>query len=657
MALLNLAEIKTRLLACGAVLLGGTVAAGALTGTAPLIIAGAGAAGIASSLAGGILSNDLGELVKRLRYNQNLLDSDDLTQAVGLAVALVIYSVAKNPQYSAHKTALETVAKKSVTYWGTIARAAESDPNYTGIEEQHLPALFSANSQDLAKVRALDPETWAHATGWLCNEAGVSLLPDAIHYVAQRLHETFPKALRQVLAHDAAQGGQAFAGMQLSLLGNILDGIKQLKAQNQAIVKGLEAEISRISGMASGIGDGLGQIEDLLQEIWERLGRPLPPVDLNFREIIADKTDGFVGRQFVFAAIENFCQSHPKGYFTIVAQPGAGKSAILAEYVLWNECVAYFNMRSAGITSTGDFLKSVCKQLIDRYDLDYKTPLHPDSMKNGNFLSNLLAEASKKLKPGERLAIAVDALDEVDLNSQNAGANVLYLPEVLPDGVYFILTRRPEDVPFRINPQTRHQLFDLQDYPRESLADIETYIRGVTGRPQLRAWMAERRMAVEEFITKLAAKSEKNFMYLRFVLPEIEGGAYRDLEKIENLPQGLQDYYRDDHWRRMGMEDGRLFEVKINIVYILGEVRKPVSRELLAKLAGESEKTVQKVLTEWEPFLYPEKIEEETRYRIYHSSFRDFLYSQEIVQAPDEKRREINARIAKALMGGLWDDE
>ncbi|MCU0515884.1 MAG: hypothetical protein MUC60_03265 [Oscillatoria sp. Prado101] len=276
---LNLAEIKTRLLACGTVVLGGTVAAGALTaatGTAPIIIAGAGAAGIAASLAGGMLSNDLGELANRLRYDQNLLDSDELAQAVGLAVALTIYSVAKNPLYSAHKAALEKIAKKSVTYWGTIARAAEGDPNYTGIQEQHLPALFSANSQDLAKVRALDLETWAHATGWLCTAAGVSLPPDAIHYVAQRLHETFPKALRQVLAHDAAQGGQAFARMQLSLLGNILDGIKLLKAQNQAIVKGLEAEISRSSGKASGIENGLGQIEDLLQEIWERLGRPKP---------------------------------------------------------------------------------------------------------------------------------------------------------------------------------------------------------------------------------------------------------------------------------------------------------------------------------------------------------------------------------------------
>jgi len=37
-----------------------------------------------------------------------------LTQAVGLAIALVIYSVAKDKQYSAHKAALERVAKKSV---------------------------------------------------------------------------------------------------------------------------------------------------------------------------------------------------------------------------------------------------------------------------------------------------------------------------------------------------------------------------------------------------------------------------------------------------------------------------------------------------------------------------------------------------------------
>lgn len=60
-------------------------------------------------------------------------------------------------------------------------------------------------------------------------------------------------------------------------------------------------------------------------------------------------------------------------------------------------------------------------------------------------------------------------------------------------------------------------------YQAESLQDIQTYIRGATSRsPQLQAWIDEQGLTVEEFVTQLANKSESNFMYLRYVLGDIE---------------------------------------------------------------------------------------------------------------------------------------
>ena len=55
-------------------------------------------------------------------------------------------------------------------------------------------------------------------------------------------------------------------------------------------------------------------------------------------------------------------------------------------------------------------------------------------------LSTLLVEATKQLPAGENLLIVVDALDEVE---QESMGNLLYLPTIIPDGVYFLLTRRP----------------------------------------------------------------------------------------------------------------------------------------------------------------------------------------------------------------------
>ena len=110
-----LGKTKARLLAMGAIMAGGTLAgaiaaSNPITGTALL----SGTLAMAGSVAGGIFANDLGDLAKGLGENEEILNDRELTQAVGLAIALVIYSVAKDKQYSAHKAALERVAKKSV---------------------------------------------------------------------------------------------------------------------------------------------------------------------------------------------------------------------------------------------------------------------------------------------------------------------------------------------------------------------------------------------------------------------------------------------------------------------------------------------------------------------------------------------------------------
>ena len=93
---------------------------------------------------------------------------------------------------------------------------------------------------------------------------------------------------------------------------------------------------------------------------------------------------------------------------------------------------------------------------------------------------------------------------------------------------------------------------------------------------------------------------------------------------LEQFPQGLQGYY-DFHWRRMGMTANPLPVEKIKIVYILGEVREPVSRRKICDFSGEDEYAVQQVLNEWKQFLH-ELMKEEKRYSVYHSSFRDFLH-------------------------------
>ena len=64
-----------------------------------------------------------------------------------------------------------------------------------------------------------------------------------------------------------------------------------------------------------------------------------------FQQLIWEKSENFVGREFVFAAINKFlhrCDRKAlpqgnRGYFTLLGAPGSGKSTILGKYVkLWH---------------------------------------------------------------------------------------------------------------------------------------------------------------------------------------------------------------------------------------------------------------------------------------------------------------------------------
>jgi len=150
----------------------------------------------------------------------------------------------------------------------------------------------------------------------------------------------------------------------------------------------------------------------------------LPTVGLEFQSLIQDKTTDFVGREYVFDSIKTFIENNPNGYFTIIGDPGQGKSAILAKYVQNTGCVAHFNVQLQGINRAEQFLESVCRQLVIRYDLPYD-PLPSRATQDGKFLSQILEKVTHQAK-GQPVVIAVDALDEVDSASYREG-NILYL--------------------------------------------------------------------------------------------------------------------------------------------------------------------------------------------------------------------------------------
>jgi len=367
----------------------------------------------------------------------------------------------------------------------------------------------------------------------------------------------------------------------------------------------------------------------------------LPP---EFESLIAEKIKTFCGRRFVFDTFQQFLIENPHGYFTIIGDAGMGKSSIVAKYASEYKSPCYFNILVERRNRPELFLKSIRQQLIDRYQL-------PNSADAD--LPTLLARVAGQLTAGERLVIAVDALDEVE---QEPGENLLHLPTTLPDNVYFLLTRRPYHLGKKrlsVSPGVPVKELDLRDdqYVNFNQDDIKEYILFVLNadsdyKDGLRKWIQERGIIDAKFVEQLADKSENNFMYLRYVLPAIAKGDYNDLS-LKQLPDGLQEYYQN-HWVRMGLEakPGQLMEI---VLYILLEIGTPIDCEMIAGIAKEDECEVEAVLDEWVEYLKKQNVDGEICYGIYHASFLDFLKAKREMDSKRKLFREVNQRIAEYL--------
>jgi hypothetical protein len=254
---------------------------------------------------------------------------------------------------------------------------------------------------------------------------------------------------------------------------------------------------------------------------------------------------------------------------------------------------------------------------------------------------------------GKKLIFVVDALDEVDLSLQSSGSNVLYLPDVLPDNVYFIVSKRPESLLLPMNPR----MFDLMHYSAESLADVKLYIdKRTSNSASIQSWINRQNLQPEQFAAAVAQKSQNNFMYLRYVLNDIDSGKYSDVT-LEDLPRELKGYY-EKHLDRMEMavKDKELRRRKLKVIYLLTKTPKPVSCDLLADFAEEDALDVQEVLDDWEQFLRRSS-DTPPYYSIYHASFQRFLHRKDVVQKAGVSLRDIETAISDNLWEDLYGDE
>ena len=397
-----------------------------------------------------------------------------------------------------------------------------------------------------------------------------------------------------------------------------------------------------------------------------------------FEDYIYDRTWLFSGRERVFQKVYEFINTNPSGYLTILGSPGSGKTAILAEFVKEQEkrkkegiiCVAYFNRRNEGNDSIRDCLQSICRSIIDTLSLSTKMPRKFD---NSEPLRGILYDAIKNLRE-KKLVIVIDALDELNLATQDNKKDILYLPGSLPNNVFFLLSRRPYKEE-RLPTDPIKEIIDINDeeYSEDGEQSIRLYLENIlsTDDPWYKGKLAkciERIYPLlwEEFVDIIVKRSQLNFMYVRHIVRDFATGKYEAID-IRTLPQGLNGYY-ERHWEIMNVELKELtdsvdlvFLLRIEVLYILTRsVTRLSVNTLQEKVIGslqknehfDSDKTlevklkVRKTINDWIEFLKKDFEEDDIKtptYSIYHLSFSEFINGKLIeIKTIDKNFEEYN---------------
>ncbi|EKD09169.1 NTPase protein [Arthrospira platensis C1] len=207
------------------------------------------------------------------------LENQDLTKAVGKAIAAVITLAAKQ-QGGKTRQYLEKIAAQGKDNWVAIAQQELTKQRYPDLREAQLDQFLTPQEYQLTQQGNLTATEWGDIFIRLnmaaCKGGGFPIPAEVRQQVAELLHTTFPKALRETLKEDFAKDGKAFAGLTLQLL------------------TGMQAQLRQLQANQGGVNvEEFSQILQQFQELETQLRGSVSQQQAFFREISRDIESGF----------------------------------------------------------------------------------------------------------------------------------------------------------------------------------------------------------------------------------------------------------------------------------------------------------------------------------------------------------------------------
>ena len=255
----------------------------------------------------------------------------------------------------------------------------------------------------------------------------------------------------------------------------------------------------------------------------------------------------FTGRGWLISQIDTAFDRRRSGYVWLTGPAGVGKSAVAAHLVQSRGWVGHFSRLSrGGLVRVG--LQNLAGQLIQRFGMWDLAPgrMLPEALFAPEGFEHLLRHAAKHAtRLGERLVIVVDGADEAE--PVHDGGQPWGLPSVLPNGVFVVGTHRSGFTPPPCTPPPL--IVPIMPESEDNHRDVVEHLAAVAQNAELSAKLTTAGISAERFAADLAHRCGGIWVYLRYIIDEIQHGL-RDPSSLTGLPGDLATYYRNtlDQW-------------------------------------------------------------------------------------------------------------